>query len=404
MAGMENGDLYGVLGVAKGATREEIRGAYRRLARKHHPDANPDDPRAEGRFKEIQRAYEVLSDPERRREYDEGPRTFFGQNGPRRTTGETDFAGADFSDFAGFSDLFGGSENLFGTRGGRLRVEKGEDVSVGVSLKFEEALEGATTRVSVPVEEGCNLCGGTGAALGTAPKACPECGGRGVKSRNQGFFALSEPCGRCGGEGTVVEKPCSRCAGAGRVRRNRHVTVRVPAGAKDGMRIRVPGRGSAGRRGGPAGDLYVVTRVAGHPVFERHGDDLHVEAPVSFVEAALGAEIEVPKPRGGTVRIKLPAGTQGGKRVRVRGAGAPNPKKKGEGTPVGTTVAAAGDLVVRVKVVVPEKLNRREKEILLAFDEERDEDVRSEMMRAARGSAGGAATGEETEAPRSEGA
>ena len=202
---------------------------------------------------------------------------------------------------------------------------------------------------------------------------CPECSGRGIRSRDQGFFALSEPCRRCGGEGTIVEVPCAGCAGAGRVRKNRQVTVKVPAGAKDGMKIRVPGRGSAGSKGGPPGDLYVVTRVAEHPVFERRANDFLVDVPVSFVEAALGAEIEVPQPGGGTVKLRLPAGTQDGKRFKVRGAGAP--RARGDGEP--------GDLVVRVGVVVPKKLTRRQREILEALAEERDEDVREGLLRAA---------------------
>jgi molecular chaperone DnaJ len=195
-----------------------------------------------------------------------------------------------------------------------------------------------------------------------------------MRSRDQGFFALSEPCGRCGGEGTIVEKPCAECSGSGRLRRNRPVTVKIPAGARDGMKIRVPGRGSAGKKGGPPGDLYVVTRVAEHPVFERHGDDFLVGVPVSFVEAALGAEIEAPRPDGGTVTLRLPAGTQDGKRFKVRGAGAP--RAKGGGEP--------GNLVVRVRVVVPKKLNKREKEILEALAEERDEHVREGLLRKAR--------------------
>jgi molecular chaperone DnaJ len=227
----------------------------------------------------------------------------------------------------------------------------------------------------VPVEEACGECRGTGAAPGTAPLTCPECGGRGVQSRDQGFFALSTPCSRCGGEGRIIEKPCSVCGGNGRVRRNRQVKVRIPAGAKDGMKVRIPGRGSAGRRGGPAGDLYVVTRVEEHPVFRRRGDDFVVEVPVSFVEAVLGAQIEVPRPGGGTVRVKLPAGTQDGKQFKVRGAGAPRTKKNG---------AENGNLIVRVGLVVPKKLKRREREILEALAEERDEDVRQDLFKKVR--------------------
>ena len=366
-------DLYKALEVSKGATQDEVRRAYRRLARKYHPDANPNDEGAEARFKEIQHAYEVLSNPEKRREYDEGPRSYFGQSpqGTQTTQG-------DFRDFGDLSDLFGSFGDVFGGARGRPQAVRGDDVSVTVNLKFKESLEGVTTRVSAPVEEACDDCRGTGASPGTAPRPCPECGGRGVRSRDQGFFALSEPCGRCAGEGTIVEKPCRRCAGAGRLRKNRQVTVKLPAGAKSGTRVRVAGRGSAGKKGGPPGDLYVTTRVEDHPVFERSGDDFIVEAPVSFVEAALGAEIEVPRPSGGTVRLKLPAGTQDGKRFRVRGAGAP---KMGSSRSRG---GEPGDLVVRARVVVPKTLTRRERDILEALAEERDEDVREELLRLSR--------------------
>src|ERR687893_1268812 len=328
---MKSGDLYKVLGVSKGASQEEIRRSYRKLAREHHPDANRDDDKAEERFKEIQHAYEILSDPEKRRQYDEGPRTFFGSQG----TGRGAPGGARVEDFSDLSDLiggFGGLGDIFG-RSTRTREapRKGEDVTVSVNLSFNSALSGVTTRVNVPVEEACGDCRGTGAAPGTAPRTCPECGGRGVRSRDQGFFALSEPCVRCGGEGAIVERPCPACGGSGRLHKARQVTVRIPAGAKDGMKIRVPGRGSAGRKGGPAGDLYVLTRVQEHPVFKRRGDDFVVEVPVSFVEAALGAEIQVPRPEGGTVRLRLPAGTQDGKQFRVRGAGAPKARKRGGG-------------------------------------------------------------------------
>jgi len=365
---MEKVDLYKALEVSKEASQDEIRRSYRRLARKYHPDANPGDRQAEERFKEIQQAYEVLSKPEKRREYDEGPRTFFGSQGAGQP------GGADFGDI---SDLLGGFGNLgdiFGRASGTTRTAsaKGENITVNVRLSFNDALTGVTTRVAVPVEEACGECRGTGAAPGTAPLTCPECGGRGVQSRDQGFFALSTPCSRCGGEGRIIEKPCTVCGGNGRVRKNRQVKVRIPAGAKDGMKVRIPGRGSASRRGGPAGDLYVVTRVEEHPVFRRRGDDFVIEVPVSFVEAVLGAQIEVPRPGGGAVKVKLPAGTQDGKQFKVRGAGAPRAKKNG---------AEKGNLIVRVGVVVPKKLKRREREILEALAEERDEDVREDLFK-----------------------
>jgi molecular chaperone DnaJ len=367
---MEKVDLYKALEVSKEASQDEIRRSYRRLARNYHPDANPGDRQAEERFKEIQHAYDVLSKPDKRREYDEGPRTFFGSRGAKQGRPGS----ADFEDI---SDLLGGFGNLgdiFGraTNATQRTPAKGENITVNVRLSFKDALNGVTTRVGVPVEEACSECRGTGAAPGTMPLTCPECGGRGLQSRDQGFFALSTPCSRCGGEGRIIEKPCSVCGGNGRVRRSRQVKVRIPAGARDGMKVRIPGRGSAGRRGGPAGDLYVVTRVEEHSVFRRRGDDFVVEVPVSFVEAVLGAQIEVPRPGGGTVRVKLPAGTQDGKQFKVRGAGAPRTKKNG---------AEKGDLIVRVGVVVPKKLKRREREILEALAEERDEDVREDLFK-----------------------
>jgi molecular chaperone DnaJ len=370
---METRDLYKTLEVSRDASPEEVRRAYRRLARKYHPDANRDDSKAEERFKEIQHAYEILSNPEKRREYDQGPRSFFGSS----ETGRGPAGGTQAGDFADLSDLLGGFGNLgdvFGRSArGRRSSSRGEDVTVTINLKFKDALRGVTTRVSVPAEETCGDCRGTGAAPGTAPRTCPECGGRGIRSRDQGFFALSEPCTRCRGEGTVIEKPCPRCDGVGRLRRARQVTVRIPAGAKDGMKIRVPGRGSAGRMGGAAGDLYVVMRVAEHPVFKWRGDDFIVDVPVSMVEAALGAEILVPRPEGGTVKLRLPAGTQDGRQFKVRGAGAPRARSRGG--------EQKGDLIVRARVVVPRKLKKREREILEALAEERDEDVREELFR-----------------------
>jgi molecular chaperone DnaJ len=364
---MERLDLYKVLEVSKEASQDEIRRSYRRLARKYHPDANPGDKKAEDRFKEIQHAYEVLSKPEKRREYDEGPRTFFGSGG----TGQPGDAG-----FGEFSDLLGGFGNLgdiFGRTTTTQRTQaRGENITVNIRLSFKDALNGVTTRVGVPVEEACGECRGTGAAPGTAPRTCPECGGRGVQSRDQGFFALSTPCSGCGGEGRIIEKPCSVCGGNGRVRRSRQVKVRIPAGARDKMKVRIPGRGHAGRDGGPAGDLYVRTLVEEHPVFKRKGDDFLVGVPVSFVEAALGAEIQVPRPGGGTVKLRLPAGTQDGKQFKVRGAGAPRARTDG---------GEKGDLIVRVSVVVPKKLKRREREILEALAEERDEDVREDLFK-----------------------
>src|SRR5918997_231175 len=372
---MDTKDLYKVLEVSKGASQDEIRRSYRRLARKYHPDANPGDETAEERFKSIQQAYEILSNPEKRREYDEGPRQFFGAG----NAGPGGASGAEFRNFSDLSDLFGDIGNrgdVFGqetkTARHRQASPKGEDITVSVRLKFKDALEGVTTRVAVPVEEACGDCGGDGAAPGTRPRTCPQCGGRGTQSRDQGLFALSTACSRCGGRGVIVETPCPRCQGSGRTRGVKQVRVKIPAGAKDGMKVRVPGRGGAGSGGGPAGDLFVVTKVEEHPVFKRKGDDFVVSVPVSFVEAALGAEVEAPKPGGGSVRLRIPAGTQSGKQFKARGAGAPRTRRVG---------SERGDLIVRVGVVVPKKLRRREREILEALAEERDEDVRAELFR-----------------------
>ena len=367
---METKDLYKILGVSKEASQKDIRSSYRKLAREYHPDANRDNPDAEERFKEIQYAYEVLSNPEKRREYDEGPRNLFGggQTPPGGGTG-------NFSDLSDVFGRFGDLGDILGRTTGRSRnaPAKGQNITISVNLKFRDTLNGATTKVSVPVEEACGQCRGTGAAPGTSPKTCPQCRGMGVKSRDQGFFALSEPCAGCGGTGTIIESPCGSCRGGGRTKRSRPVTVKIPPGAKDGMKIRVPGRGNAGDKGGPAGDLYVITRVEEHPLFARKGDDFILEVPVGFTEAALGADIEVPRPDGKAVKLRLPAGTQDGRQFKVRGAGAPRPRD-----------GRVGDLIVRVAVVVPKKLKKREREILEAFAEEYDEDPRGDLLKKAR--------------------
>ena len=338
---------YDTLGVAKNASADEIKKAYRKLARANHPDANGGDAAAEARFKEIQGAYDVLSDPEKRKGYD----TFGDANGrtgaPRGAPG----GGPQFADFD-ISDLFGG---LFGSRGGGARgpqPERGADLEAQVSISFEDSLAGAEVRVPVEVETACHTCGGSGAEPGTAPTVCPECGGRGVTSDSHGLFALSQPCPRCRGNGTVVEHPCTTCRGSGRERTTRRYTVKIPAGARDGTRIRLKGRGAAGRGGGPAGDLWVVTRVAPSSTYERRGSDLIVDVPVSYIDAALGASVEVPTPEG-AISLKVPPGSQHGKLLRVKGRGAPRLKGGGK-----------GDLLARVKLTVPEKVSKRERELL----------------------------------------
>jgi len=336
--------LYDTLGVPKNASADEIKKAYRKLARTHHPDANPGDAAAEAKFKEVQTAYDVLSDSEKRKAYD----TFGSTNG---RMGRPGAGGPQFEDFD-LGDLFGG---LFGGRGGgarRPQAERGADLEAHVSLSFEDALAGAEVRVPVEVETACHTCGGSGAEPGTAPTVCPECGGRGVKSDSHGLFALSQPCPRCRGNGTVVEHPCKSCRGTGRERTTRRYTVKIPAGAKDGTRIRLKGRGEPGRSGGPAGDLFVVARVARSDTYERRGSDLIVDVPVSYTDAALGASVEVPTPDG-AISLKVPAGSQHGKLLKVKGRGAP--KLKGGGK---------GDLLARLKLTVPQKLSKKERDLL----------------------------------------
>jgi molecular chaperone DnaJ len=346
---------YEVLGVAKTASADEIKKAYRSLARKHHPDRNPDDPAAEERFKEVQDAYDLLSDPKKREQYDRfgalgGPGGF----PPGGFRFETGAGGVDFGDlgdiFGRFGGIFGG-----GQQRGRPRPQKGVDLEARVRISFEDALQGVQVRVPVEVDTACHVCSGTGAEPGTAPKACPQCQGSGVVSDSHGLFALSQPCPRCRGNGTIVEKPCRTCRGSGRERVTKRYLVNVPAGARDGTRIRVKGKGEGGSYGGPAGDLWVRVEVEPSPLYERRGADLVLEVPVTYPEAALGSTVEIPTPDG-PVALKVPAGTESGKLLRVKGRGAP--KLKGGGR---------GDLLARVRVTVPHKLTKAEKEALEGY-------------------------------------
>ena len=341
-------NLYESLGVPKNASGDEIKKAYRKLAREHHPDRNPGDTAAEERFKEVQTAYDVLSDPDKRKQYDAFG-SANGRPGPGRG-GQGDFR-VDLGDFD-LGDIFGG---LFG-RGGRTqarpRAERGADVEAVVNLSFEDSLRGIETRIPVDIVAACHTCAGTGARPGTAPKICPECNGRGVTSESQGLFALSQPCPRCRGNGTVIEEPCETCGGLGRERRTKRYTVKIPAGVRDGTRIRLKEKGEPGFGGGPAGDLIVVTRVADSPVYARRGDDLVVEVPITYPDAALGTTVEVPTP-GGPVSLKVPAGSEGGKLLRIRGRGAPRLKGSGR-----------GDVLARLLVSVPKKVTKKERELL----------------------------------------
>jgi molecular chaperone DnaJ len=352
--------LYDTLGVSKTASADEIKKAYRKLARQYHPDKNPGDTAAEERFKEIQTAYDVLADEDKRKAYDRfGQMGGYGANGRGPATGpgganvNFDFGGFDVGDLGDLlGGIFGGGRG--GGSGARARRQpvKGADVEAQVQLSFEDALTGAEVKVPVEVTTACRECAGTGAQPGTAPIICPECNGRGVKAESQGLFALSQPCPRCRGNGTVIERPCPRCDGSGRERRIKTYAVKIKPGVKDGTRIRLKGKGEAGENGGPAGDLVVATRVTPSAVYERRGDDLVVQVPVSYPTAALGGSVEVPTPDG-AVSLKIPAGSEDGKLIRIKGRGAPKLDGRGK-----------GDVLARVRIQVPKRINKKERELL----------------------------------------
>ena len=358
--------LYDTLGVSKTASGDEIKKAYRKLARENHPDRNPGDKAAEERFKEVQTAYDVLSDAEKRKQYDAWGTTN-GRPGPGPA------GGGDFGfDIGDLGDLFGG---LFGRGGGsrtrRPAPERGTDVEAHVNVSFEDSLRGVEARIPVEVEAACDRCGGTGAKPGTSPRICPECNGRGVTAESQGLFSLSRPCPRCRGNGTVIEDPCDKCKGSGRERRTRRYNVKVPAGVKDGTRIRLKGKGEPGAAGGPPGDLFVVTRVADSPLYERRGADLVVEVPITYPEAALGATVEVPTPYGDRLSLKVAPGSEDGKLLRMRGHGAPRLNDTGR-----------GDLLARLKLTVPQKLTKAEREALEKLQKVSREHPRDNLERS----------------------
>ena len=357
---------YEVLGVAKNASDDEIKKAYRKLARQYHPDRNPGDASAEDQFKEVQGAYDLLSDPEKRRAYDT-----FGSAGPRGFPGGANMGGARFEEFnlGDLGDLLGG---MFGggarARGGARQPIRGDDLETRVQISFEDSLKGIQVRVPVEAETACSVCHGTGAEPGTAPVVCPQCGGRGVVSDSQGLFAFSQPCPRCQGNGSIVEKPCKHCRGVGRERATKRYAVKIPAGARSGTRVRLKGKGEGGRNGGPAGDLYVAVDVAPSPLFERRGADLVLDVPVTYAEAALGASVQIPTPDG-SIALKVPAGTESGKLLRVKGRGAPHLKGNGR-----------GDLLARVKVTIPKKLTKAEREALEEYRKVSREDPRERVF------------------------
>jgi molecular chaperone DnaJ len=365
-------DLYRELGVSKDASPEEIKKAYRKLARQYHPDRNPGDAAAEDRFKRVQQAYDTLSDPEKRKQYDSGG-IFAGFGGRPFGAGGGGFA-SDLGDI--FSSFFG--------RGGRPEPHavRGRDLETEIRLSFEDAMSGTQATVSVAKNDICETCAGSGAKPGSGPTVCPRCQGRGIDAQSQGFFSISQPCPRCGGTGQVIEDPCPTCGGSGLRPRTKRYKVNIPPGVQDGTRIRLAGRGEAGPRGGPPGDLYVTTRVAPSPVFKQLPDgNLEVTVPITIAEAIQGGTVEVPT-LNGTKRIRVPAGTQHGTVQRLRGEGPRRPGGRGR-----------GDIRYRLVIDVPRDLSREQRraveELAQAFN---GQDPRERLMRDA--SAGSAKVGE----------
>jgi molecular chaperone DnaJ len=371
-------ELYKTLGVKKDATEDEIKKAYRKLARKYHPDRNPDDKEAEEKFKEISAAHDVLADPEKRKEYDAGP-SFggFGGGGSPFGGGGGPFGGAGGAQSGTFGADFGDILSGIFSRGGGGRAQaqqvRGRDLETEVQLSFDQAIGGTQISVTVPKAERCETCHGSGAAPGTSPVTCPRCEGRGIDPQNQGFFSISQPCPQCGGSGEIIETPCPTCQGSGLTQQSKRYKVNVPAGVKDGTRIRLAGKGEAGPRGGPNGDLYVTTRVATSPVFRRLDDgNLEVTVPISIPEAVSGGTIEVPT-LSGTKKIKVAAGTKHGAIQRLRGEGAPKGKGKGN-----------GDIRYRLEIEVPKDLNEEQQkavdELATALN---GHDPRADLLRRA---------------------
>ena len=368
-------DYYKVLGVPKDAPTADIKKAYRKLARQHHPDANKGDAASEEKFKEISEAYDVLSDDKRRKEYDDS-RSVFGNGGFRGPGGTGGTGGFPFD----LGDLFGGLFNrgggttppTTGTRSSQAR--RGADVESEVTLKFSDAIDGATVSLRLTSDAPCEACHGNGAKAGTTPRVCPTCSGTGQVSRNQGGFAFSEPCRDCKGRGLLVDDPCPVCHGSGRAASSRTIQARIPAGVRDGQRIRLKGKGASGERGGPPGDLYVVVHVSPHPVFGRVDDDLTVTVPVTFPEAVLGAEIQVPTLGGQPVTLRLPPNSANGRVMRVRGRGA----QRKDGT--------KGALLVTFEVAVPAEINDEAREALEKFQAATAGHApRNELLAAAKG-------------------
>jgi molecular chaperone DnaJ len=371
---MSPSDPYKILGVDKKASQDEIKKAHRKLVRQYHPDRNPGDAKAEERFKEVQAAYDVLGDPDKRKQYDRG--SLFGMGGGGASTGGTGGFGA--GDFGGFQDilsnLFGGERGGAGTGGrtggtaGGPRPERGKDLESSVAISFEQAMQGSQVPLSVATTQTCPTCRGTGAKPGTSPKVCPKCQGRGIESQGQGLFSISQPCSRCHGSGAIIEDPCATCQGAGAQKTVKNYKVNIPAGVREGSRVRLAGKGEAGRNGGPSGDLYVVTHVAPSPIFERKGENLEIEVPLTIPEAIRGADVEVPT-LNGRKKLRVAPGTKHGTIQRLRGEGPPRLGGKGK-----------GDLRYRFVIDVPATLSAEQSEAVDKLSEVMDADPRARLF------------------------
>jgi molecular chaperone DnaJ len=351
--------FYEVLGVARSASDADLKAAFRKLAMVHHPDRNPGDNDCEHRFKEINEAYEILKDGDKRAAYDR-----FGHAAFEHGAGGAPGFGADFG--STFSDIF---EGIFGMTGGRRREgrERGADLRYNMEISLEEAFIGKTAQVRIPTSVACEACTGTGAKAGSKPKACPTCGGAGRVRHAQGFFTLERTCPGCQGRGQVIDNPCPNCSGSGRVTRERTLSVNIPAGVEDGTRIRLANEGEAGMRGGPSGDLYIFLSLASHAFFQRDGADLHCRVPISMVTAALGGDFEVPTIDGGKTKVKVPEGTHSGRRFRLQSKGMPVLRSR-----------QTGDMYVQVVVETPQNLTKRQRDLLNEFEKLSSKDTHPE--------------------------
>lgn len=362
-------DLYKVLGVSESASQSEIKKAYRKLAQKYHPDANLDNKESEEKFKEISHAYETLSNPKKRTEYDNAKRYFgeagFGsKSGFQGQSAGFDFNNANLGDLGDIFDLFGRSRS---SSGFSART-KGADLQTEITLAFEDAIHGINVRVPISRPTACDVCRGSGAYPGTVPKVCTGCGGTGHRSRNQGLFGVSEPCMTCHGTGRTIERKCTKCQGSGSTQKQGAINIKIPAGVKDGSKIKLPGKGGVNTNGGPAGDLYVLINVRPHPIYKRRNADIELDLPVLFTELILGTKIKVPT-LDGLVSLRIPAGTQTGHVFKFAGKGAP--KIKG----------GKGDMLVKVKVVIPKALDGRQRQLLNEYGQLDQADPRADIYR-----------------------